>query len=132
MADGTIFIAKRGTEWTVTLRSLSHGASSSLDCERGWKNRRGKYGPTEFGEGAIGDDTHRILNIFLEKVPGMAYVHIKDQDYIVFVFDTVSGSRENQEKLVALITNLLEWKEAFVEDYRPEEPQGKIVQVRRR
>lgn len=135
MADGTIFIQKNGTGWELSLTSSNSPAS--LKCEHGWKNRKGLVGRnTRVGPGAIDDVTEAVLDKFLG-IPGISYVYIRQQSFVEFAFEQplrqLSIEAEKmEEKIVAVISELLEWDFAHVAEEDSPEPRARLVSVRPR
>lgn len=115
VAEGTVYITKRGTAWSLQLTSTN--ASSSLDCEEGWKNRRGEVGRgSRQGPGSITPETEAILDMFLE-LESVVYVNIVSQSFLEFSFDRPARPNDTLESdIVRIIERLLGWNVAYVEN----------------
>jgi len=114
MTEGTVLILKRGTAWSLQLTSIH--SSSSLDCEPGWKNRRGGIGrDTREGGGLVTPETEAILDEFLA-LDNVVYVQVVTQSFLEIVLDRpVIPSHETQDQIIQILKRHLRWDEVRVE-----------------
>lgn len=127
MSEGTVFIIKRGAAWSLQLTSTK--STSSLDCDPGWKNRRGDVGRgTRIGGGSLSPDTEKILDAFLE-IDGVSYINIVEHNFLEFSFDRpVLPNDSIETDIVKVIKRLLHWDVAYVENnYSEPQVQAYIV-----
>lgn len=114
VAEGTVLILKRGAAWSIQLTSIH--STSSLDCEPGWKNRRGGIGrDMREGAGLVTPETEEILDEFLA-LNIVVYVQIVTQSFLEIVLDRpVLPNDPIELDIVSILQQRLGWDMAHKE-----------------
>ena len=114
VAEGTVLILKRGAAWSIQLTSIH--STSSLDCEPGWKNRRGGIGrDMREGAGLVTPETEEILDEFLA-LSIVVYVQIVTQSFLEIVLDRpVLPNDPIELDIVSILQQRLGWDMAHKE-----------------